>query len=118
MARGDLNSSQTGTGTRGSAASDKSVESSVLRVLNTKFGLSERKVQQLEELAALRGRASDGSYPSAAVRRKDLATIGQMSAMTSQQVTAAPTQADFNALQADVAEIYQALVAITQAFSS
>lgn len=116
MARGDLNVSQTGSNTRGSAG-DKSLETTVLRVINSKLGLSQTDVQDLQTLAGLRGRALDGSFPNQAVTRKDVSTIGKMAPMKSSQVTAAPTAADFNALQADVNTIYQALAAIALAFA-
>lgn len=114
MARGDLNASQTGANTRGDATSDKQVETTIIRVMTAKFGLSERNVQQLQELSGLRGQASDGTRPREAIRRADVGAITRMPAMKSKPVTAAPTVDDFNALRDDVRAIYEALAALAQ----
>lgn len=109
MARGDLNASQSGSNQRGDAVSDRAIETAIVRVLTTKMGLSERVVQQIQELAGERG---ETGRPKAAVVRRDLEAIGRMPTLKSKPVTAAPTAADFNALRDDVRLIYEALAAI------
>jgi hypothetical protein len=118
MARGDLNASQSGTNERGDALTDRRIETSIVRVLNAKFGLSERVVQQIQELSGARGQQQDGSRPRAAVRRQDLSAFNRMDQLSSKAVTAAPTAADFNALRDDVRAIYEALSIIVQAVNS
>lgn len=78
----------------------------ILRVLTTKLGLSERNVQQLQELVGERG---DLGRPRAAVRRADLAALGRLPAFTSEAAAGTPTQAEFNALRAEVKALYEAL---------
>ncbi|AOJ09663.1 hypothetical protein [Burkholderia mayonis] len=117
MARGDLNASQAGPQSRGDALADRKVEAAIVRVLTNKFSLSERVVQQLQELAGDRGDTAAGR-PRAAVRRQDLRAIARMSEMKSKQVSAAPTAADFNALRDDVRMVFEALRAIAQALGA
>lgn len=65
-----------------------------------------------EKVEKFTGERGDDKRPLSAVRRsefKALASIG----LQSGQVAAAPTQADFNALQKDVANIFQALQRIS-----
>ncbi|WBF05221.1 hypothetical protein [Burkholderia phage CSP3] len=114
MARGDLNASQTGPNSRGDALTDRLVETSIIRVLVNKFGLSERTVQSIQELAGLRGQLTDGSRPREAVRHEDLGAISRMSEMKSKQVNAPPTAADFNALREDVRMLFEAMRTIAQ----
>jgi hypothetical protein len=75
MARGDLNSAQVGRETRGDALTDRQVEAAILRVLTNKVGLSERTVQQIQELIGERG---EPGKPRSAVRRQDLSAIGRL----------------------------------------
>jgi hypothetical protein len=103
---------------RGSALADKQVEAAIVRVLNSKFGLSERVVQKIQELSGLRGQAQDGTHPLAAVRRQDLLAFNRMSQLSSQPLTAAPTAADYNALREDVRALYEALAIVIQALSA
>ncbi|MBU9386648.1 hypothetical protein [Burkholderia multivorans] len=112
--RGDLNTSQTGgLNSRGDAITDRVVETSIVRVLTNKFGLSERVVQAIQELAGLRGQP-DGTRPREAVRHEDLASIARMSEMKSKQVSGPPTVADFNALRDDVRMLFEAMRVIAQ----
>lgn len=60
----------------------------------------------------LNGERGDDKRSQAAVRRIDLQVLGTVE-MKSGQVSAAPTQADFNALQSDVATIFKALQRIS-----
>lgn len=112
MARGDFNTSQFGQNTRGNAVSDRELETAIVRVLATKLGLSERTVQQLQELAGQRGEAS---LPKAAVRRSDIASIARIQQIKSQDVSATPTADEFNALRADVRRLFEALEIIAKA---
>lgn len=113
MARGDLNSSQASGAQRGDAITDRQVEATILRVLVAKFGLSERLVQQIQELAGERG---DAAKTRAAVRRADLAdALGRVPVLSSKPATAAPTAAEYNALRDDVRRMYEALSLIAQA---
>lgn len=61
-----------------------------------------------EKLEKLTGERGDANKSLAAVRRADLRTLATVE-LKSAQVSAAPTQADFNALQRDVATIFDAL---------
>ena len=71
----------------------------------------QRVKEKVELLNANRGASG---YPRAGVRREDFTAIAQLaSSMQSAQVTSAPTAADFNALQKDVAAIYGALVQVS-----
>lgn len=111
MARGDINASMLGSHQRGGAVSDRDVETAVLRVLTTKIGLTERTVQLLQELAGERG---EPGRPHAAVRRNDLAAIGKIPPMGSNQASGAPTMADYNALRDDVRRMYEAITRVAQ----
>lgn len=115
MARGDLNASQSGAQSRGAAVSDKDVEVIIMRVLNSKLGLSERMVQELQALVGLRGDPGVTARPKAAVRRSDLGVIGQMQQLGSKEVSGTPTAADYNALRQDVRRVFEALATIAQA---
>jgi hypothetical protein len=114
MARGDLNASQSGPNSRGDALTDRPLETAIVRVLVNKFGLSERTVQSIQELAGLRGQLTDGTRPREAVRHEDLGAIARMSEMKSKQVSAAPTAADYNALRDDVRMLFEAMRTIAQ----
>ncbi|HTN66400.1 MAG TPA: hypothetical protein VL051_09490 [Burkholderiaceae bacterium] len=69
-----------------------------------------RVVERLEILTGERGAAGK---PHSAVRRGELSTLA--ASPQSRPVAAAPTQAEFNALQADVAAIYGALAKLLKA---
>ena len=68
-----------------------------------------RARESLEKLTAERGEAT---FPMSAIRRSELRALASMT-MRSTQVTAAPTQAQHNALQADVKDIFDALKKIS-----
>ena len=68
-----------------------------------------RARESLEKLTAERG---DATFSLSAIRRSELRPLASMT-MRSTQVTAAPTQAQFNALQADVNDIFDALARIS-----
>ncbi len=65
-----------------------------------------------ESLEKLTGERGDSTKSLSAVRRSELRALASIS-LKSAQVTASPTQADFNALQADVATIFNALSRIS-----
>ena len=65
-----------------------------------------------EKVEKLTGERGDASKSLAAIRRSELRTLASI-AMQSNQVTTTPTAADFNALQADVASIFDALARIS-----
>ena len=65
-----------------------------------------------ETVEKLSGERGDSLKPNSAIRRTELRALASMS-MRSKQVTAAPTAAEYNALQADVAAIYNALSRIS-----
>jgi hypothetical protein len=65
-----------------------------------------------EKVEKLTGERGDAAKPLAAVRRGELRALASLS-LRSRQVSSAPTAADFNALQADVASIYEALARIS-----
>lgn len=115
MARGDLNASQAAQQSRGAAVSDRDIEVTIMRVLTTKLGLSERMVQDLQALTGLRGEPGSMTRPKAAVRRGDMSVIGRMQELQSKEATGAPTQAEFNALREDVRRVYEALAVIASA---
>ena len=73
----------------------------------------DRDFQRLREsVEKLTGERGDAGKSLSAVRRSELRALGSLS-LQSAQVTAAPTQAQFNALQADVANIFDALKRIS-----
>jgi len=112
MARGDLNSAQVGRETRGDALTDRQVEAAILRVLTNKVGLSERTVQQIQELIGERG---EPGKPRSAVRRQDLSAIGRLPQFSVPPGSAAPTKAEFDALRDQVRVLYEALALIIRA---
>lgn len=114
MARGDLNASQFGQNSRGNTVSDRELETAIVRVLTSKMGLSERIVQKLQELAGERG---EQAMPRSAVRRSDLSAIGKAQPLGSQEATAAPTAAEFNALREDVRRLYEVLERVAKSLS-
>ena len=65
-----------------------------------------------ETVEKLSGERGDSLKSNSAIRRAELRALASMS-MRSKQVTAAPTAAEYNALQADVAAIYNALSRIS-----
>lgn len=65
-----------------------------------------------ETIETLSGERGDSLKSNSAIRRMELRALAGMK-MRSKQVTAAPTAADYNALQADVAAIYNALSRIS-----
>lgn len=65
--------------------------------------------ETVEKLAGIRG---DSTKSQSAVRRSELRALASLK-LKSAQVTAAPTQADFNALQTDVSNIFKALQRIS-----
>jgi len=67
-----------------------------------------------EKVELLTGDRGATKSPLASVRREDFVPIASLaSSMQSAQVTSAPTAADFNALQKDVAALYGALVQVS-----
>lgn len=77
--------------------------------LNQLFRDFERIKEKVEKFTGERG---DKEKTLTAIRRGELRAFASMK-MNSSQVTAAPTQADYNALQKDVANIVQALQKIS-----
>ena len=65
-----------------------------------------------ETIEKLSGERGDSLKSNSAIRRMELRALAGMK-MRSKQVTAAPTAADYNALQEDVASIYNALSRIS-----
>ena len=68
-----------------------------------------RARESLEKLTAERGEAT---FPLSAIRRSELRALASLT-LRSTQVTASPTQAEHNALQADVKDIFDALARIS-----
>lgn len=79
------------------------------RDANDNAAAFERIREKVEKLTGERG---DASKSLAAVRRGELRTLASLS-LKSSQITSTPTQADYNALQADVAMIFNALSRIS-----
>lgn len=73
-----------------------------------------RLKEQVELLSSQRGAAT---RPLSAIRRGELLSLANRP-MGSSQITAAPTIADFNALQADVRAIYDLLSVISNALGN
>lgn len=65
-----------------------------------------------EKVEKLTGERGDTAKTLSAVRRGELRALASLS-LKSNQVTASPTAADFNALQADVANLFDALSRIS-----
>ena len=65
-----------------------------------------------EKLERLTGDRGDVGKPLSAIRRIELQPLASLS-MQSSQVSAAPTQAEFNALQTDVKNIFDSLKRIS-----
>lgn len=65
-----------------------------------------------EKVEKLTGERGDTAKTLSAVRRGELRALASLD-MRSAQVTASPTAADFNALQADVANLFDALSRIS-----
>ncbi|HJV52794.1 MAG TPA: hypothetical protein VJ652_15105 [Noviherbaspirillum sp.] len=65
-----------------------------------------------ERLELLTGERGDATKAKSALRRTELRPLASLT-LQSKQVSAAPTQADFNALQKDVANIMEALTRLS-----
>jgi hypothetical protein len=73
----------------------------------------ERDLQQTKEMVEkIAGTRGDTTKSQSAVRRSELRGLASLS-LQSKQVTAAPTQDDFNALQSDVDNIFKTLQRIS-----
>jgi len=119
MARGDLNASQAGAQSRGDSITDRMVEAGIVRVLTSKYGLNERAIQEIQLLIGLRGSASGGALPLAALRRQDIAALDRVKAMKSKPAAGAtPTAAEYNALRDDVRMLFEALGLIAQVLNN
>ncbi|MDN7179111.1 hypothetical protein M0D69_14020 [Caballeronia sp. SEWSISQ10-4 2] len=118
MGRGDLNVSQNDQGSRGGSLADRQIEAAIVRVMKSKFGLSERAIQAIGELSGLRGIEDNGTRPKMSVVRGDFAPLLRVKAPTTKLLSAAPTAADYNALRADVNALYEAFGLIAQAIAS
>ena len=70
-----------------------------------------------EKVEKLTGERGDASKSLAAVRRGELRTLASLD-LKSKQITSTPTQADYNALQADVSTIFNALSRISNALGT
>lgn len=70
-----------------------------------------------ERLEVLTGERGDKSRTRSAIRRGELQALASLG-LKSKQLTAAPTMADYNALQEDVANIYQALTLISNLYGN
>lgn len=67
-----------------------------------------------EQVQIMTGERGGADKSRTFIRRGELRPLAGLSTqMKSKQITAAPTAADYNALQADVAAIYQAFVLIS-----
>lgn len=84
------------------------------RDANENAAAFERIREKVEKLTGERG---DASKSLAAVRRGELRTLASLD-LKSKQISASPTQADYNALQADVATIFNALSRISNALGT
>ena len=74
---------------------------------------AERDIQQLKEtVEKMAGMRGDATKSQSAVRRSELRPLASLT-LASKQVTAAPTQADYNALQSDVNNIFKTLQRIS-----
>lgn len=75
--------------------------------------INEKDLQRIrEKVEILTAERGNSSRSLSAVRRGELAPLAQLG-MTSAQVTAAPTMAQHNALQKDVANLFEALTRIS-----
>lgn len=70
-----------------------------------------------ERLEVLLGERGDDKKSRSAVRRIELQALASLG-LQSKQLTAAPTMDDYNALQADVANIYKALTMISNLYGN
>lgn len=70
-----------------------------------------------ERLEVLTGERGDDKKSRSAVRRGELQALASMG-LKSKQLTAAPTMADYNALQADVAAVFKALTLISNYYGN
>ena len=68
-----------------------------------------------EKVELLDGSRNIGSKSKSAIRFSDLSILSKFpTSPTSEPVTSAPTQDDFNALQADMKRVWDVLVAISR----
>lgn len=73
----------------------------------------------VERLEVLTGERGDANRTGAAVRRSDLDAIAsRANTMASTQITAAPTQANYNALQKDVAALFAAILELSNSLGT
>lgn len=70
-----------------------------------------------EKVELLMGSRGDATRSQSALRRTELRPLASLT-LASKQVTAAPTQAEFNALQADVSAIFDALKRLSNALGN
>lgn len=71
----------------------------------------------IEQFQVLTGERGDGQKSRSAIRRGELQPLASMK-LKSKQLTAAPTMADYNALQEDVANIHKALTLISNLYGN
>lgn len=71
----------------------------------------------IEQLQVLLGERGEKTKPNSAVRRIELQALASLK-LKSKQLTGAPTMADYNALQDDVATIFQALTLISNLYGN
>lgn len=75
--------------------------------------INDKQLQRMmEQLDLLTGRRGDSKRLTSAVRRGELTSLAQIG-LLSEQVTAAPTMDQHNALQKDVANLFEALTRIS-----
>ena len=72
---------------------------------------------QDERLEVLIGERGEKTRPRSAVRRGELQALASLG-LQSKQLTAAPTMADYNALQKDVDNIFKALTRISNLYGN
>lgn len=70
-----------------------------------------------ERLEVLLGERGDSNKSRSAIRRGELQALASLD-LKSKQLTAAPTMADYNALQEDVANIFKALTLISNRYGN
>lgn len=70
-----------------------------------------------ERIEVLLGERGDAKKSRSAVRRIELQAIASLG-MKSKQITAAPTMDDYNALQQDVANIFEAITLISNLYGN
>lgn len=70
-----------------------------------------------ERFEVLTGQRGDNNRTQSAIRRGELQPLATLG-LKSKQLTAAPTMADYNALQEDVANIHKALTLISNLYGN